>query len=149
MGTKSGAFLARKPRGAARNGQALVEFALILPILLILVLGLIDFARAWSAQHAIADAAREGARMLVVDNNVPPDDARTAIENRLRTARLDAGRADIDFEPASGFPATPNGPITVTIGYPYDFWMLGPIIGWTTGERQISLVSTITMRSER
>jgi Flp pilus assembly protein TadG len=138
----------RGGRGTRRSGQALVEFALIAPILLLLVFGLVDFARAWSAHHVIADAAREGARMLVVfDQTILKEQAETTIHNRLATARLDPARATITFDPADGDPDR-GDPMIVTINYAYDFWVLGPFMKWTTGDRRVNLVSTITMRSE-
>lgn len=44
------------------RGQALVEFGLVLPILLLLIFGLVDFGRAVYAQNALSEAARDGAR---------------------------------------------------------------------------------------
>jgi Flp pilus assembly protein TadG len=138
----------RVPVGTRRSGQALVEFALIAPILLLLIFGLVDFARAWSAHHVIADAAREGTRMLVVhDPGVGIAQAEAAIENRLRTARLNPTRAVITFDPPAGEP--PRGsPMTVTVAYAYDFWILGPFMNWAAGDQRVNLVSTITMCSE-
>jgi len=46
---------------AHHPGQALVEFALILPVLLMLTLGVVDFSRIFFAQIALANAVREGA----------------------------------------------------------------------------------------
>ena len=55
-------------RGSRREaGQELVEFALILPLLLLLFLGIIEFGRAILAYNTIANAAREGARYGIVD----------------------------------------------------------------------------------
>ena len=55
-------------RAAGREaGQELVEFALILPLLLLLFLGIIEFGRAILAYNTIANAAREGARYGIVD----------------------------------------------------------------------------------
>jgi Flp pilus assembly protein TadG len=45
------------------RGAAAVEFALLLPLLLLLVFGIIDFGRALNAQITITQAAREGARL--------------------------------------------------------------------------------------
>jgi Flp pilus assembly protein TadG len=45
------------------RGAAVVEFALLLPLLLLLVFGIIDFGRALNAQIALTQAAREGARL--------------------------------------------------------------------------------------
>jgi Flp pilus assembly protein TadG len=131
-----------------RSGQALVEFVLIAPILLLLIFGLVDFSRAWSAHHAIADAAREGTRMLVVhDPGVGVAEAEAAIRNRLSNARLNPARATIDFDPPAG-PSGRGVPTTVTIDYAYDLWILGIFMNWATGDERIHLVSTITMRSE-
>lgn len=47
----------------------MVEFALILPILLILILGLFDLGRAVYAYNAVANAARNGTRVAIVDQN--------------------------------------------------------------------------------
>jgi Flp pilus assembly protein TadG len=52
----------RRPRRRDHRGQALVEFALVLPILLLLIFGLVDLGRAIYAQNALSEAAREGAR---------------------------------------------------------------------------------------
>src|SRR5439155_18067519 len=54
-----------RSRLAPRNerGAVAVEFALIVPILLLLVLGMIDFGRLWFTQVSLSQAAREGARL--------------------------------------------------------------------------------------
>jgi len=54
----------RRSSGTARDrGAAAVEFALLLPVLLLIVFGLIDFGRALNAQITLTQAAREGARL--------------------------------------------------------------------------------------
>jgi hypothetical protein len=54
----------RTARTAPRDrGAAAVEFALLLPLLLLLVFGIIDFGRALNAQITLTQAAREGARL--------------------------------------------------------------------------------------
>jgi Flp pilus assembly protein TadG len=50
-------------------GQALAEFALILPVLMLIVMGLFDFGRAIYAYNAISNAAREGARLAIVNQS--------------------------------------------------------------------------------
>ena len=57
----------RRARGAARDrGAAAVEFALLLPVLLLLVFGIIDFGRALNAQITLTQAAREGSRLAAL-----------------------------------------------------------------------------------
>lgn len=56
-------MIRRRRRGAGDRGAAAVEFALLLPLLLLIVFGLIDFGRALNAQVTLTQAAREGARL--------------------------------------------------------------------------------------
>jgi Flp pilus assembly protein TadG len=57
-----------RPREDDR-GAIVVEFALILPLLLILLFGIIEFGRAYNTQIALQGAAREGARALALGNS--------------------------------------------------------------------------------
>lgn len=132
-----------RPRGN-RSGQAIVEFTLIVPILFLIIFGLIDFARGWSAHHAIADASREGTRMLVVDDpSIGTAESSTAIKQRLAMAGLDSARVAITYTEG-----TSGQPTTVRIEYPFDFWLLGVFMSWMSGEETVTLVSQITMRTE-
>lgn len=62
-------MLCRHQRSHGR-GQALVEFALALPVLLLIFMGLFDFGRAVFAYNSLSNAAREGARVAIVDQTV-------------------------------------------------------------------------------
>jgi Flp pilus assembly protein TadG len=53
--------------GRSGDGQGLVEFAVVLPVILLLFLGIFDLGRAVFAVNTIANAAREGARVAAVD----------------------------------------------------------------------------------
>jgi Flp pilus assembly protein TadG len=136
-----------RPRGH-RSGQALVEFVLVMPILFLLIFGLIDFARAWQTHHAIADAAREGVRMVVVSEGAPAAKfvaAENAVAVRLAAARLDGTRVKIEWDPDEDDPPAVRGdPQQLTIRYEYRFWLLGVFMG----SRSVDLVSTIIMRTE-
>ena len=61
----------RAGRRWARNasGATMVEFALILPILLLLVVGIIQFGIAYNVQISLTGAAREGARVMAIQND--------------------------------------------------------------------------------
>ncbi len=54
-----------------QKGQALVEFALILPVLVLLVFGMVEFGRAMYLKNMLNNAARAGARAAVVTPNLP------------------------------------------------------------------------------
>ncbi|NIH65555.1 Flp pilus assembly protein TadG, partial [Modestobacter marinus] len=63
----------------AERGAAIVEFALVLPVLLVLLLGIVEYSLAFNAQATLSAAAREGARTMALANNV--GQARTAAQN--------------------------------------------------------------------
>jgi len=52
------------------SGQALVEFALVIPLLILIFMGLFDFGRAVFAYNSLSNAAREGARVAIVDQSI-------------------------------------------------------------------------------
>jgi Flp pilus assembly protein TadG len=54
------------PKTPRDRGAAAVEFALLLPLLMLLVFGIVDFGRALNAQITLTQAAREGARMAAL-----------------------------------------------------------------------------------
>jgi Flp pilus assembly pilin Flp len=67
-------------RGSAHSdrGAAAVEFALLLPLLVLIVFGMIDFGRAINAQITLTQAAREGARALALGQSTYQSRAQTA-----------------------------------------------------------------------
>jgi Flp pilus assembly protein TadG len=64
-----------------------VEFALLVPLLVIIILGIIEFGRIWMTMNVLASAAREGARIAAV---TAPDAAQVqaAVENTLTAADI-------------------------------------------------------------
>ncbi|MBA3259719.1 MAG: pilus assembly protein [Gemmatimonadales bacterium] len=127
----------RSLRGA--RGQALVEFALILPVILLLVVGMLEFARAWNLHQVMTDAAREGARIAVLDDDVPQDSVKAAMWRHLAQFGYDPQYADMDITPDDKFKVA-GEPITVDLSLPYRFAILGPT--------SILMRSTFTMRNE-
>jgi Flp pilus assembly protein TadG len=60
-------------RRTGRSGQAVVEFALILPLFMLLVFGTLEFGRAYYDMHLITNAARGGARVGSLPGKVESD----------------------------------------------------------------------------
>lgn len=69
------------------SGQALVEFAFVLPILLILIFGIIEFGRIYNTQLVITSCAREGARAAIVSGG----DVHNAIESAVSSLNVTVG----------------------------------------------------------
>jgi hypothetical protein len=73
-----------------RRGQALAEFALVLPLILLFIAAILEFARAWNIKQAVTDAAREGARYAVVmDPSMTVADVEQKIEERLALSSIE------------------------------------------------------------
>ena len=137
---------ARRDSSRRESGQALVEFALIAPLLLLLVLGVVEFGRAWNAYQVLTDAAREGARTGVVANLVVTEDSvRGLVSGSLDRAGLDPASATITLQ---GWRTGRGTPLELTVQYPYDLVWLRPFLGWTTTEGQVTLTATSVMRNE-
>lgn len=121
----------------AQNGQSLVEFALVLPLLVFLLFGIMDFGRIFHAYLTIDHAGREAARAA----SVGKDD--TSVKN---TAVNDAAGIGLTVSRVGVTPATRTSgtDVTVTITYPITF--LTPVIGSIVGP--ITLEDTTVMRVE-
>jgi len=131
-----------------QKGASAIEFAIILPLLVVLVFGIIEFSILLYDKAMITNASREGARAgIVFRPDSPLSDAEiTNIVNNYCAAHL------ITFGSAS--PVTtikrvndaPGDPLTVTVSYQYDFLVIPNLINTITGA--INLNATTVMRME-
>jgi Flp pilus assembly protein TadG len=130
----------------SEDGQAVVEFALVAPILLLLILGLVEFSRAWNTKQVLTDAAREALRSSVVANPGFTYDALLGlIDQSLIRAGLDPENVDVSVE---GWRSGTGTPARIRIDYRYDFGFFAPAVGWATGERSLALTTSFVMRNE-
>jgi Flp pilus assembly protein TadG len=133
------------------DGQALAEFALVLPILFFLIAGIIEFGRGWNIKHAVTDASREGARWAVVQ-----DPAITSTGDVIHKVKLRLALANLDTLPATTtVTVTPTADfhktgldMTVNVTTKYKMGFLGALLSWTVGASTITIGSQTTMRNE-
>jgi len=88
---------------ARRRGQSLVEFAMIAPFLIMILLLVVDCGRAAYDYSTLAGAAREGARAAITTGNNRPDNSRVigAVEQNAIGLSLSSGTCVNDPAPAS------------------------------------------------
>lgn len=133
------------------SGQALVEFAIVAPMLLLLVLGIVDFGRAFYTYHVMIDAAREGARVAVIAN---PTTTQDTVMKRINTLLYNAGMDTAQSsalgaqKTITGFHGGTGTPLTVTINYPYYIRWITPFLGWTNAQASFMLRSSAVFRNE-
>lgn len=120
----------------SEKGQSLVEFALVLPLLVLLLFGIIDFARVFHVYLTMDHAGREAARAASIGNDV--SEIKNTAVNDAASIGLTADKVVISGTRNSGTD------VTIIITYPINF--LTPIIGEIVGS--ITLKDTTTMRVE-
>lgn len=102
----------RKVQNTRRRGAAVVEMAVVMPILLTLVFGIIEFSWAMSIQQSLTNAAREGCRTAVIKGSTE-DDINQRIASFMNAAGIQGYSVDI-------VRATEQDPTeTVTVSIPY------------------------------
>jgi Flp pilus assembly protein TadG len=102
------------------HGASAVEFAFLVPLLLSLVLGIAEFGHAFQVQGTLSAAAREGARVMALQND--PAAARRAVRDAAPTLDPAVTDAQITVTPAACPPtSTTTTNVRVTVDYPMPF----------------------------
>jgi Flp pilus assembly protein TadG len=123
-----------------RRGQALVEFALILPIFILVLVGIFDFGRAVYAYNTISNASRQAVRLGIVDQNVTnvkADAVKASVSLGAVPADVDVSFMTADLSAACTTPVGVGCVVVVTVHYHYQ--AATPLVG--------NLVGTINMSS--
>jgi hypothetical protein len=142
----------------SERGAELIEFALVFPLLLMVVLGIVDFGFLFQRLEVVTNAAREGARMAVL-----PGYTDTDVTARVRdyvqsggltitggspgNPRINITSPDIVYD--AGPPAKTMKGKQVVVIYTHDYLFLGPIARWFGGSfSSVPLTGVSTMRDE-
>jgi Flp pilus assembly protein TadG len=135
---------AARPAGRSRygarllgeRGAAAVEFALVVPLLVLLFLGIVEFSQALQVDARLSAAAREGARIMALTSD--PAQARSAVHAAVET--LDFPDSQITVSPDSCPSADPTATVTVTVTYTQ------PFAAGLFGRNGVELTGTAVMR---
>jgi Flp pilus assembly protein TadG len=147
------ASVTRTHRLRSERGAELIEFALILPLLMLIILGLVDFGFLFQRFEVVTNAAREGARMAVLPGYA------TADVNARVAAYVSAGGVattstnpvvtvtNVNIAVGGGLPTMPGKQVQVSYVSPYLF--IGPIAGLFGGSfTTANLTAVAVMRLE-
>jgi Flp pilus assembly protein TadG len=147
-------------RARREDGAALVETAFVLPIMLLVCVGILEFGRAYQTWQVVTNAAREGARVAILPEY--PDDSVTArVKTYLKNGGLPADIVDsADTKvliTATTIPIDVAGTNSasaarIVVEYPFEFMVLQPVAqlvvnGSLAGEAFTMRMTTI-MRNE-
>uniref|UniRef100_A0A7C3UXT5 Pilus assembly protein n=1 Tax=Desulfobacca acetoxidans TaxID=60893 RepID=A0A7C3UXT5_9BACT len=122
-----------------QQGAAVVEFALLAPLFVALLFGVVEFGLSIYSKEVITNASREGARFGVV--YCSPRKTAAQIKAQVQDYLTKAGftdAADITVSPDPP-PSTSGSPLTVSVKYPYNFQVLPQFVG--------GLLGTVTLQA--
>ena len=144
---------ARWRRVRSARGVELIEFAIVLPVLLFVLSGIIDFGFLFHHYEIVTNAAREGARMKSNVTSASQADVQARVGAYLTNAGLDPALATTALNIVP-IPINPGGTITATgnqvvVQYPYQFRtlaMMNAFFGSSFGT--VTLTASAMMRSE-
>lgn len=109
-----------------RRGAAVVEFAIVAPLFILLVFGMIEFGRMVMVQQVLTNASREGARTAVIDGSTSTEVTQT-VTNYLQNSSITGATVTINPDPPSnvGF----GQPVTVTVSVAFNqvSWLPSPM----------------------
>lgn len=136
-------FEMRAPRkrwaaARARRGATLVEFAVVAPVLFLLIFGIIEFGRLMMVQQAMTNAAREAGReasLATTLNAADVDTAARSFMSRVMTNASNAQKVRVNITPAS-MASVPSGtPVTVAIDVNFSdvSWLPGSLLNLAGG----------------
>jgi Flp pilus assembly protein TadG len=134
-------------RATDESGAELIEFALVLPLLLIILLGIIEFGFLFQRYEVVTNAAREGARMAVLPGHLGYTNADIqARVNQYLTASGLPGTATVPAPTTSVVPVGGGRCVTVrtvTVSYPHQYMFLGGFVAAFTGTTNLTAVSSM------
>ena len=144
------ASLTRRTRCVAEDGAALIEFAIVLPLMLLVLFGTIDFGLLFQRYQVVTNAAREGARIAVLPGYSDADaEARVTeflMAGGLNEALLSAPTPVRTCEPLG---AQWINVVSVTVEYPYTYSAIGALASYFgAGFSRTGLRATAAMCSE-
>jgi Flp pilus assembly protein TadG len=121
------------------RGQAIVELALVLPLVLLILFSIMEFGRVYQAYITVNYLAREGARKGAVGATA------TEIET-LTKDRASAGGLDDSLVTVVTTKSADGALVTVKVTYPYT--VVVPLISDIIGETTLPMSAALTMRIE-
>ncbi|MDR8727514.1 TadE/TadG family type IV pilus assembly protein [Burkholderia pseudomultivorans] len=131
-----------------QKGVAAVEFAFVLPVLLLIMFGIVEFGLFLYDKAVITNASREGARAGIVLSNPPPTSGsvQTVVQNYTSNHLLTFGTQNTPTVASSGVGGSFGTPATVTVQYQFSGLVLGQLFTALNGP--ITLSATTTMNNE-
>lgn len=131
------------------KGAAMVEFAIVLPLLMMLVFGIIEFGILLYNKAMITNASREGSRAGIVyafPDRISNAEIQSTVQTYCGGHMITFGTPSNPTTAVAGQCVSAGDPLTVTVTYPYKFLVLPNFV--TTLAGTINLSARTVMRCE-
>ena len=134
------------------RGAALLEAAITLPIILLICVGIFEFGRAYQTWQVLTNAAREGARLAVINGSTDAD-VTARVRSYMQAGSLaNYGTATVTIQRAVALTGVDTAS-KIQIDYPFEFMVLNPVVRLVTPSdtktgAPISMQSSALMRNE-
>lgn len=120
-----------------KQGTTIVEVALLLPIFMVIMMGVMDFARLYWTQSVVRGAAYEGVRVAILNETTT-----TQVENII-LAELSTGGIEVTPSVEVGT-REPKQPVDVTVSVPFEFLAIDNLIPQLAGFSEVQATAVMT-----
>jgi Flp pilus assembly protein TadG len=132
------------------RGQALLETAIALPLVLLISVGIFEFGRAYQTWQVLTNASREAARIAILPGTTDAD-IRNRVQQYLAAGQLDAAAtATVTIDRTTtvtvGLGTAPSTQITVN--YPFNFIVLNPVAKLVVTSSTVGAAFTMSAQAE-
>lgn len=117
--------------GNDRSGASAVEFAVVLPLFFLLVMGGIELGRAMLVRHTLEEAARAGCRLAAARGGTT-DDVKNIVSEAMKITSI--ANYTVTVSPNPPTDAAAKAPITVTVSAPYNDVSWVPVPAFVGGK---------------
>jgi len=144
----------RLPTASSRRGQSLVEFALTVPLFLLLVFGVLDFGRLFFTQMTVQHAVRQAGRFAVTgrhltDGQGTPLTRVNSIKQVVQQSAPSIQSGDIQISSVNGGTGSAGGPSdTMTISVTYRLQIITPLVAPFFPNGEYAFTARTTFKNE-
>ncbi|HET9263182.1 MAG TPA: TadE family protein [Vicinamibacterales bacterium] len=132
-----------------QRGAALLETAITLPLILLVSVAIFEFGRAYQTWQVLTNAAREGARVAII-NGTTPEAIKDAVKTYAEVGGLTVTDDQITLDQFKPLGEWTGSEITVT--YPFDFMVLNPVAKMVADDSKLgeslAMTAVAVMRNE-
>jgi Flp pilus assembly protein TadG len=135
------------------RGAALLEAAITIPMILLICVGIFEFGKAFQTWQVLTNAAREGARIAVLDGTTN-DQIDARVRDYLKAGGLSHLQEDgVVVDVQRNVPLGSSNASRITVNYPFNFMVLNPVVRLVTpqsdtGAGPLAMAASALMRNE-